>query len=306
MKFDLISDFHVEQNTAYKDTRGWTEGEPVFFAWHKAKTNPVLVMAGDLSNSHLVSMAIVEEAADYYDHVVWCDGNHEHYSGYLDNTKYNLMNNMERFRVQADRDLENVTFLNGETFVKFDGTMFVGANGWYDFRFAHGYTPKQQRQEWHLQSNDPVCIRFGKKNRPERMADRQARQIAKIVEEAQDDDSIREIVVVTHTIPHRDGLIKDMSHEWYKLNGAYGNMHMSKVRLADTKDKITTWCFGHTHWLYDYFAEGINYVANPRGYHGEKKWAKHTPNGLVFSGIREVDTNEQAGSAFGTVESETD
>lgn len=301
MKFDLISDFHVEMNTAYKDTRNWKEGEPSFFAWHKARMNPVLVIAGDLSNNPIATMAIVEEAADYYDHVIWCDGNHDHYAGYLNPSKYNLTNNMERYRVQADRDLENVTYLDGETIVKFDGTMFIGANGWYDFRYAHGIHPRQQYREWQQHSNDPVCIRFGKKNKPDKMADRQARQLAKIVEDAQDDDSVKEIIVVTHTIPHKDGLIKDPTHGWYPLNGAYGNMHMTKVRLADTNNKIKTWCFGHTHWIYDYFANGVHYISNPRGYRGEKKWDKHTPNNAVFQGIREVDSEEpDIGSAFGT------
>ena len=300
MKFDLISDFHVEMNLNYSDTRSWQEGDPSFYAWHKSRKNPVLVMAGDLSNLSLTSMAIVEEAADHYDHVIWCDGNHEHYSGYLDHTRHSLIQNMERFRVQANRDLENVTYLDGETTVKFGKTLFIGANGWYDFRFAHGLHPKQQEREWRQHSNDPVCIRFGKKNRPEKMADRQARQLADLVAAAQDDDSIEEIVVVTHTVPHRDGLIKDPTHQWYNLNGAYGNMHMSKVRLADTKDKIKTWCFGHTHWIYDYFVNGLRYISNPRGYRGELKWAKHCPNNRVFTGIVEVDTCEpEIESAFG-------
>ncbi len=303
MKFDLISDFHVEMNVRYSDARTWKEGEPSFYAWHKARQSPILVMAGDLSNLSITSMAIVEEAADHYEHVIWCDGNHEHYSGYLDHTKHSLTQNMERFRVQANRDLENVTFLDGETWYRHEGTLFIGANGWYDFRAAASLHPKQQRREWHQHSNDPVCIRFGKKNRPEKLADTQAAMLVERVKEAQDDDQTKEIVVVTHTIPHLDATIKDVTHQWYNLNGAYMNMHMSKVWNADRKKKIKTWVFGHTHWLYDFFASDIRFVSNPRGYRGEMKWAKYTPTGMVHTGIKQIDTEEpDIGSVFGRPE----
>ncbi len=306
MKFDLISDFHVEHNVLYKDARTWREGDPVFYAWHKARKNPILVIAGDISNVHEVTMAVVDEAAAHYEQVIWCDGNHDHYAGYIDHTKYSLMQNMERYRVHAKRDNDNVTYLDGEETFQIEGTLFIGANGWYDFRYAHGYHPKQQYREWQQHSNDPVCIRFGKKNKPDKMADRQARQLVKLVEDAQEDDTVKEIVVVTHTVPHGKGLIRDVSHEWYPLNGAYGNMHMIKVRQADKKGKIKTWVFGHTHYLYDYFDGGIHYVANPRGYRGEKRMATHTPSNMVFRGIKEVDTEEpEVKSAFGEVEDDT-
>lgn len=301
MKFDLISDFHVEFNVMYSETIVYKDGEPAFFAWHKARKNPILVIAGDISNMTEVSMDIIEEAADYYEQVIWTDGNHEHYSGYKNHSKYSLTQNMEKARVQATRDLENVTYLDGETYIIQDGTMFVGANGWYDFKMAAGYHTKEQYRQWQRHSNDPVCIRFGKKNRPEKMADRQSTQIAKMVKDAQDDERVKEIVVVTHTIPHRDGMIKNPAHEWYPLNGAYGSSLMHRVRTADlSQKKIRAWVFGHTHYVYDFFHEGIHYVCNPRGYRGEMRWDKNTPSGLVFSGIKEVDTEELCiKSAFG-------
>ena len=301
MKFDLISDFHVEFNVMWQDTNYWQDGDPLNFAWHKARKNPVLVMAGDTSNMMERSLAIIEEAADYYDLVIWTDGNHEHYMGYKDHTLWSLTHNMERARVHALRDVENVVYLDGETWYNLDGTLFVGANGWYDFTMTDGYHPKQVQREWREKSNDPHCIRFGKKNRPEKLAERQAEQIAKRVAEAQEDDSVKEIVVVTHTIPHKDALIKDKGNKWYPLNGAYGNRHMIKVRNADRPArKIRTWVFGHTHYLFDFFDDGIRYVSNPRGYRGESRHKDFTPHGVVFSGLKEVDTEEpDNGSAFG-------
>ena len=51
MKFDLISDFHVEMNVMNKDTRTWKEDDPIFYAWDQDKKSDVLVIAGDTSNS---------------------------------------------------------------------------------------------------------------------------------------------------------------------------------------------------------------------------------------------------------------
>lgn len=291
-------------NIPYKATYMWKEGEPITFAWHKSRKNPILVIAGDSANGRDLSMGIVAEAAGYYDHVIWTDGNHEHYEGYLNHMTHSLTHNMEFFRVQS-RKLPNVTYLDGEASIQFGDTLFIGANGWYDFKMAHGIHTKQQYRAYQNGSNDPRNIRFGKKNKPDKMADRQSASIAKMVKEAQDNQDVKEIVVVTHTIPHRDALIKDPNHEWYPLNGAYGNSLMSRVRLADINRKIRTWVFGHTHWIYDYFDNGIHYVTNPRGYRGEMKHPKYTPNNMVFKGIIEVDTEEpDIKSAFGEVEDE--
>ena len=114
---------------------------------------------------------IVAEAAEHYEHVMFVDGNHDHYSNYQNN--WSVMRDMEWFNSQFNtnqKTVNNVTYLQGDFTHKVGKTLFIGENGWYNFSFSYGLSFKEQRQEWRNHSNDPVCIRFGKKNKPEKLA----------------------------------------------------------------------------------------------------------------------------------------
>ena len=111
MKFDLISDFHVEMNVGYNTTRFWKKGEPLHYAWHKDKKNDILVVAGDSSNSHDFTRDVIVEAAKHYEHVLFVDGNHEHYSNYRNG--WTVLKDMEWFNTQftsRNRIVDNVVY----------------------------------------------------------------------------------------------------------------------------------------------------------------------------------------------------
>lgn len=299
MKFDLISDFHVEFNVGYNTTPTWERGDPLHYAWHKDRKSDVLVIAGDTSNFHEHTRDIIVEAARFYEHVVFVDGNHDHYSNRQNG--WSVMRDMEWFNRQFtwnDRIVDNVTFLDGSNNLLVGTTLFIGANGWYNFRHSTGADPRAQERTWKRQSNDPVYIRFGKKNRPEKLARRQTDQLVEKVKLMQDYDAVEEIVVVTHTLPTERafGQFANPSHPFFPLNGAYCNNWMNQVWQADEAQKITTWCFGHTHERRDFFQDHVHFVCNPRGYRGEKRW--HDP----FNGIQQVDTQDVMQSAFGEIE----
>ena len=226
MKFDLISDFHVEMNVSFKTTRLWEQGDPIHYAWHNDRKSDLLVVAGDSANSHEFARDVIVEASKYYEHVVFVDGNHEHYSNYQNG--WTVLRDMEWFNRQFtwnDKIVDNVTYLDGNNTFKIDKTLFIGVNGWYNFTFARGAHFKEQWRAWQNGSNDPVCIRFGKKNKPHKLARSQMDLLKNHVIAAQNDDTIDEIVVVTHTLPIESafGQFGVPSHPFYPLNGAYGN-----------------------------------------------------------------------------------
>ena len=301
MKFDLISDFHVEMNVGYNTTRNWQQGEPIHFAWHKARQSDILVVAGDTANFHEYTRDVIVEAAKHYERVLFVDGNHDHYTN--SRNGWTVLRDMEWFNEQfthRNRVADNVVFLDGVNTFQEGTTLFIGANGWYNFSFSRGMHFKAQWRAWQMGSNDPRNIRFGKKNKPHKLAERQMEQLKAHVIAAQGNDDIEEIVVVTHTLPIWEafGQFAEPSHEFYPLNGAYGNEFMKLVWEADEAGKIKTWCFGHTHERRDFFKHGIHFVCNPRGYRGEKKWG-----GAGFQGIEQIDTLEpEVESAFGEVE----
>ena len=81
----------------------------------------------------------------------------------------------------------------------------------------------------------------------------------------QETDDIKEIVMITHTVPRNDLIhpsIVGTSSEWGKV----GNSSMRQVLNYDYENKISTWCFGHYHeQAFDVKMDGVRYISHPRG-----------------------------------------
>lgn len=288
MIFDLISDLHVDMNDNWDDQPSY-DGVSSIYPWHLEKKSDIIVIAGDNANNPTLALQVIDEAREFYDHVIFVDGNHDHYIGNRD-TKQTVGKTSLLYR-QYMVDHDAATYLDGDTWLELDGTLFIGANGWYDWT-AHSWTSRQQQHQlWKTGMADSSMIRFDEKAYPDKLATRDAERLREAVEWAQDDDTVRDIVVVTHTIPHRKGLVPD-NHEYGPLNGSFHNALMGQVWIADKKKKIKSWCFGHTHFAYDFDAEGIRFVCNPRGYKFEDIKNNH------HRGIIQIDTDETPMSAF--------
>jgi len=292
MKFDQFSDFHVEHHIPHRDLPGYVEGDPYLYPWDKERQSDILILGGDCSNSVKNTQTVVFEAAQYYDHVIFLDGNHEHWCGKSDRTKYNISNNMAAFRKFA-KDNKNITYLNGKSNFVMDGVLFIGGCGWYDFKMIEGHSFQKQVTYWKKSYPDYSESAFGEKTMPWKLAYTQASDISQQVLRAQENDNIKEIVIATHMVPHKSGLV-DSWHPYYHMNGAFGNSLLRWVWEADFKHKIKVWTFGHTHYTYDFVEEGIRFVCNPRGYGGEQ-WKNSQRH------ILQIDTADLAVSAFDTV-----
>lgn len=287
MKFDFISDLHVEFNQAWADNPEY-DGVSAIYPWHLEKKSDVLVIAGDCANDPFTTLGVIEEAKQFYDHVVFTDGNHEHYNG-RSSRKPSVSTNNHLF-TQYMLDEQTVTYLNGDTWLEYENTLFIGANGWYNWT-AHSWTSReQQRSFWKRDMGDAHCITFDENEEPDILANRHADQLRQAVMGAQDNDDIHEIVVITHTIPHRSGMVPD-NHEWGYLNGSFHNTLMEQVWQFDEKKKIKFWGFGHTHFHYDFVDWDIRFVNNSRGYSQERRNER-------FGGIMQIDTSEKLQSAF--------
>ncbi len=292
MKFDTLSDAHIEHHAPHINLPEYKEGDPYLYPWNKEKQSDILILGGDCSNSVKTTETVVFEAAQYYDHVIFLDGNHEHWCGKSDPTKYNIHNNMSALRRFAKKN-NNITYMDSETNFSNDGVMFIGACGWYDFKMIEGYTFTQQVEYWKKSYPDYAESAFGPNTMPWELAYTQASNMARQVLNAQDDNGIKEIVISTHMIPHESGLVNN-THPFYHMNGAFGNSLLRWVWEADRKHKIKVWTFGHTHFTYDFVEHGIRFVCNPRGY-GSERWKNNQRH------ILQVDSELCCGSAFGDV-----
>lgn len=295
MKYDLSSDIHVDINHSLG-----------LINWPKMKNeaSKALVVAGDIANSLELTKVTIRDAAEVYEHVIFVDGNHEHYSNVKnDRNVHDTMAELEEFANQ----ITNVHYLRGTNFILIDDVAFVGACSWYDFHFIPEHSNTMLAIDtWKKYSNDfhKKTIGFGSWGNtvwPRNLAIEQATAMAKTVTLLQDDDRVNKIVIVTHTVPTSKGLIwTEHDPVWNELNGAYGNSQMQLVWDADTKNKIIHSVYGHTHMHFDFYDhDGIRFICNPRGYVGESM-----SRTLYWMPLL-CDTNEERGketSAFGDIE----
>lgn len=293
MKYDLVSDLHVDIN------------RKVDIDWSKIKNSgsEILIVAGDTSNTPSITYDVLETISKFYKYIIWVDGNHEHYHHYdhFEADEFANVGSEINLYKSWSKKINNLIYLTGSNSFKFENVLFVGANSWYDFSFVpNQYTFQQAYDSWKQNSNDSVHIVFDKS--PDDYALLHATQIAEVVKNAQDDNTIDKLVVVTHTVPSRKGLIIRNDYVWDTLNGAYGNSKMELVWKEDINNKIIHSVFGHTHSSYDFYDyNGIRFIANPRGYHGwdgdVTKWKPiqldtDDKRGEFISSFGEIETND--------------
>lgn len=273
MKIDYCSDLHVDAwfgGTQLVDprVRRWT-GEPhqslfLYIDWkfYKNPDSQVLVIAGDICNSPMVSLQVIEAASQEYEHVVVVEGNHDHYDSDM------LVEDCSDFINQHLQKFPNVTYLNGENYLLFNGVAFVGNLGWYDFKAYEdrGVPEFLAKLAWNKYSNDSRYPKFGQKS-PETWATLHTVQLSEQVLKLSPLDDVHSIVVTTHTSPNVDLMEwKENDVFWNHLTPSYVNTGMKSVITSDTKKKIRYWIYGHTHQRKTMEISGITYVNNARGY----------------------------------------
>ena len=274
LKIDVASDLHVDAyeystQTHDPDIRLW-EGEahkssPLYIDWEHLKNEDsrVLIIAGDTANCIPTTATVIRQAAQVYQHVVFVDGNHEHYTGM--NT---VSGNMDEMRASVS-GLTNVTYLDGSSSVQIDDVLFIGATGWYDWKAFEDQSISQYsaKQAWYRFSNDSRVPSYGKLGSPEQIAILQSTQMAERVRSISSDDHVGYIVPVTHMSPRADLMEwKEGNLIWNSLTPSYVNTSLKAVLDADTEKKITHWIYGHTHFRKITDIDGITYVNNARGY----------------------------------------
>jgi hypothetical protein len=215
------------------------------------------VVAGDVSRNPKLTVSFLKHLCEAYSHVIFVDGNHEHYRHYhdLETNEYAIedaLANNSNFHYLADSSLV------------VDGTAFVGTNGWWTFDF-----PEIAGVGNKIEAMDAFCAKEDYAMRDAinvwTAAQEHAEFLGEVVMNLQDNDDIHEIVIVTHTVPRIDLIpISPGSNlvDWAKI----GNSSMQEVLNYDIEGKISTWCFGHYHPYHcDIMLDGVRYVSHPRG-----------------------------------------
>ena len=245
MQFDLISDLHIER---------WSHDKQI--NWEGLGTSLVAVIAGDVSLDLNTTYSTVLEISKHYRHTIFVDGNHEHAGkGNIHARKQEIANRFGKYR--------NISYLFKNTLV-LDGTAFIGANGWYSYDFCEPYISKQDCIDTLVMSGKDQDVLMEQWN----TAIEDAEFLSSAVMNCSADSSIKDIVLITHTLPHQD-LTWMPSYDDIASLGLQGSSYLQTVSDHDVNSKIKVWCYGHVHQANDRTIDGIRYVSNPRGLPGQ-------------------------------------
>jgi UDP-2,3-diacylglucosamine pyrophosphatase LpxH len=245
LSFDLISDLHLDCQ---------------LFDFTGLATSAICVVAGDVAEDHDSVVSFLTHLSQCYQQVLYIDGNSEH--------KYNLLDlELSQLALKHSiNQLKRVQYLYDDVVVV-NGVAFIGTNGWWAFDFDSSYDVNLVAQWYHSVMSVPfdpeqICVQ----------SINDAAYLAHTVEKLQTHPEVRQIVVVSHTVPNPALIAHDI-----ELNGSYkfnimGNRLLEAVRIVDTESKISTWCFGHYHGAVDQCINGIRYVNNCRGRPNSQYW----------------------------------
>jgi Icc-related predicted phosphoesterase len=228
MEVDVASDLHLEffSDQGSEFVASWVAGAPV------------LVLAGDVGNSHwwLEETRHLQTLCEKYEHVLYVAGNHDYYGTELENGD-------ARFR-EIESRIENFRFLEQEV-MEIDGVKFAGTTLW--FREDHkGRMYENWMNDFRLIINLKPWVYYRN----------QASQ--NFLRELRGTD-----VVITHHMPSRFSVAEEF--EDHVLN-RYFLCEIDDV-ICDLRPKL--WVHGHTHVPFDYQIGETRVVCHPMGYPDE-------------------------------------
>jgi len=243
MKFDLVSDLHIDM---------WDK--QFHFDWLNEQKSDTLVIAGDISDHIDMSCEYVVKMQEYYKTVMVIDGNHEHQPRFP-----SVEESTNDYKVAIRQT--GAHYLGDRHFQQ-DDIRFIGVNGWWSFDFGDPNVPFD------------TCVNafLAKTSWGRPAVKEQFRQGVKDCQfllnqmlDAQEDDTVSKIVVVTHPLPHPSCISWNVYPDDNNFTGLYGNSKFQWTLDADRKGKLKYWLFGHNHDHKDIPYKGARLISNPRG-----------------------------------------
>ncbi len=239
--FDLISDLHLET---------WQQE----FNWDCFATSPYCIVAGDVSKDRKLLVQTLRRLGECYQAVFYIDGNDEHMNDieHLNQSYSTLARQIQK--------IPNVVYLQ-DNVVVVDGVAILGTNGWWGFDLELSIDPTQSALWW----QEKMGVSSNAVKSVAKMATTDATYMVSSVRRLQAHSDVKKIIMVTHTVPMAELIEHDIDLEGTLRFNCMGNAYMHQALLADTNEKIHTWCFGHYHGSIDQIRSGVRFVNNCRG-----------------------------------------
>ncbi len=261
--FDFISDLHHE----------WWD-EEYDYAAHKTPGVDMVIVGGDLATDTAESLVELEKIAKVYKKVLFICGNHEFRQGKAKDYLYNFdFDAVEKTLRDGIAKMPNVTYLVDGPFIV-DGVAFVGRNAHWNYKLFADKVEHEKTLEAAATSFKSTVDQAARFNS---IAKRDYHTLRHDISKLSADPNIREIVVVTHTVPHRDLINLSDKFAWEHQN-RMGSSYIKRVLHGDEAGKIKLWLFGHQHDSgKDVTINGVRFHANARGFKSDGQ-AEYKPS----------------------------
>jgi predicted phosphodiesterase len=287
MKIAFTSDLHVDYSP---ENRGLIKN---LREQLESSNFDVLIVAGDLASNIKDFGWALEQLSDLRcrklvvagNHDIWIESKHDIISGKDSGARY--------LKLLPEIAAQNgFTFMH-ETALVIDGIGFAGNMGWFDYSFRNtdfdSTTPFERyaigrwqhptkdtefiwndmQYVWWLKDLSARISGFDRRNLC--LSDADIVDLMAVALQRQLDqlraEGVKRIVAVTHVVPTR-GLLEyrgTTPHDYF--NAYHGAAKIESVIRGD--NRITHVIYGHSHVRKDVVIDGVRYLSEPIGYHGE-------------------------------------
>lgn len=244
MRVQMVSDLHLE----FPGSGGMLDIKNV-----DGKTD-LLILGGDICVARKAAEFIpfFAQCADRFPHVVYIAGNHEFYHDDIDEAHDKLRAAVVPFG--------NVRYLNNEA-VTIGGQTVFGSTLWTDCGGSDPLTLRMLAGGM----NDFRLIKWKARKhwklRPEDTVELHNEAVGALLETLIGTDE--PIIVASHHAPTRHSIHQRYERDTYMNKGYHTDLEPLLERWAP---QIALWTHGHVHDSFDYVAQGVRVVCNPRGY----------------------------------------
>lgn len=251
MKFQIVSDLHLETGGVQELQKNWEIDAPV------------LLMAGDiveikLLNQHSTASnevwKFLEFLSDSYEKVVWVCGNHEFYFNYFEHTIKNAKDYL------IARGIHNTIVLENEI-LELDDTIIFGCTLWTSMGSENPtsmFAAASNMNDYHLIKKVDSWSEHTKLQVDDTVAVHKNSMV--YLQKFLDLDTDAQKIVVTHHAPHVAS-ISDRHVESVLVHAYYTDL-FEPIWNTDVK----LWVHGHIHEPTMYNINNTIVLSNPRGY----------------------------------------
>ena len=255
---DIVSDLHIDQwDSSLNIKNPCGEVSDSVYKFNKTN-NRILVIAGDISDEIDLSVNYLNEVSEYYERVLFVDGNHEHVSVFP-----NLLSTEEIKNKIEKLNNDKIVYLSDKHY-KLGKTVFIGYSGWWDYdnnkdesiNNSLNYFDGWIKELSESQENSRMFI----KNVTEKSRE-QHNLFLEHLNFYESCDDVDNVIIITHTVPLEQFALSSKGN----IDTACQLQSFSKNLVDGRYKKLSKWIFGHTHNQFDKVINGVNFIAHPRG-----------------------------------------